>query len=99
MTTLQSIIEGVLSRPCILRVTKLSKNTDPQPRYAPTNNVVVKTEKKARKPLKEKLYIMTTGGLMCCTAPEFDPDTYKGLKKNCGRPNNHAVKTTRSKKK
>lgn len=45
--------------------------------------------KKPGKPLREKQFISTVGGLMCCTPPEFEQAAYKGLKSNCGRPTKH----------
>jgi hypothetical protein len=99
MNTLQSIIEGVLNRSCRLKVKRILSDINPVV-YTPTSAVVkVKATKKAPRPPKERLWVHTVGGLMCCTPPEFEPAAYKGLKQNCGRPNKHEVKTTRSNKK
>jgi hypothetical protein len=38
--------------------------------------------KKPSKPLREKQFIATVGGLMCCTPPEFESIAYKGLHHN-----------------
>lgn len=84
MTSLQNIIEGVLGKPCRLKVKRIA--TEYTRLAMPTP--VVRTEKK-RKPLKKRLMIATLGGLMCCDVPEFDPTTYKGLKQNCGRVSKH----------
>lgn len=51
--------------------------------------------KKTGKPTKEKQFIMTNGGLMCCSIPDFEPATYKGLHhNNKNRNKNGAAKPT-----
>ena len=51
------------------------------------------------KPAKKKKeatpqFIMTNRGLMKCSLPEFEPSSYQGLKKNCGRKSKHETKPT-----
>lgn len=80
MTNLQSIIEGVLRRPCKLFV-KLTKAVSDIQLDTPK-----KGEKKTRKVMvRLPQLISTPGGLMKCSPAPFDPTTYKGLKQNCGR--------------
>lgn len=55
--------------------------------------------KKPVKPMKERQFMRAAGNtLVCCTVPDFEPSTYKGLKHNCGRPLSDAAKKAQLKK-